>query len=106
MHFSPSQKYNIWHDRAVFHFLLLKEERVNYFEVLKESLVSGGTAIISTFRVGGQTMCAGLDIVQYDHNKILEELPEGLELVAYEEFTHITPSDSEQAYSSFVIKKI
>lgn len=106
MHFSPSQTHNIWHDRAVFHFLLLKEERANYFEVLKKSLVSGGTAIISTFCVGGQTMCAGLDIVQYDHKKMFKELPEGLELVAYKEFTHVTPSDSEQAYSSFVIKRL
>lgn len=106
MHFEPLQKFNIWHDRALFHFLLLKTDRVNYLEVLKESLVTGGTAIISTFCIGGQTMCAGLDIVQYDHNKMLEELPEGLELVAYDEFTHVTPSHSEQAYSSFVIRKV
>ena len=51
-------------------------------------------------------MCAGLEIVQYDHNKMLEELPQGLELAAYEEFTHITPSESEQAYSSFVIRRV
>ncbi|MGB5964682.1 MAG: methyltransferase domain-containing protein [Sulfurimonadaceae bacterium] len=106
MHFEPSQQFNIWHDRAVFHFLLLKKERVNYFETVMESLVSGGIAIISTFRVGGQTQCAGLDILQYDHNKMLEELPQGLELIKYEEFTHITPSESEQAYSSFVIRRV
>ena len=106
MHFEPTQQFNIWHDRAVFHFLLLKKERAQYFEKVKKSLLSGGTAIISTFRVGGQTQCAGLDILQYDHNKMLEELPQGLELIKYEEFTHITPSESEQAYSSFVIRKV
>ncbi len=74
--------------------------------MVKRHLASGGTAIITTFCVGGQTMCAGLDIVQYHHNKMLEELPKGLELAAYEEFTHVTPSESEQTYSSFIIAKV
>ncbi len=106
MHFAPSQQFKIWHDRAVFHFLLLADERATYFAKVMQSLTAGSVALISTFRVGGQTQCAGLDIVQYDHNKMLQELPKGLELVAYEEFTHITPAESEQAYSSFVIKKV
>ncbi len=106
MHFEPTEKFNIWHDRAVFHFLLLKKERSRYFEVLKESLAFDGVAIINTFAVGGQTECAGLEIVQYDYEKILQELPSGLELIRYENFTHITPKESEQAYSYFVIKKL
>ncbi|MFA6192847.1 MAG: methyltransferase domain-containing protein [Sulfurimonas sp.] len=106
MHFQPTEKLNIWHDRAVFHFLLLKKERARYFEVLKESLTSDGIAIINTFALGGQTECAGLKIVQYDYEKILQELPSDLELIKYENFTHITPKESEQAYSYFVIKKI
>ncbi len=105
MHFEPAQTYKVWHDRAVFHFLLLPKERAVYFDKVIQSLTSDGLAIISTFRIGGQTQCAGLDIVQYDHNKMLRELPSGLTLVAYEEFTHITPAESEQAYASFVIKK-
>lgn len=104
--FEPAQTYKIWHDRALFHFLLLADERTTYFAKVMQSLVPGGFALISTFRVGGQTQCAGLDIVQYDHNKMVEELPDGLELIAYEEFTHITPAKSEQAYSSFVIKRV
>jgi len=106
MDFLPDRLYTIWHDRAVFHFLLEPQERTDYFKKVLQSLAPGGVAIISTFRVGGQTQCAGLDIVQYDHQKISEELPEGLKLIAYEEFTHITPAASEQAYSAFVIKKL
>lgn len=104
--FSPSQQFKIWHDRAVFHFLLHKNERVNYFEKVMQALVPGGIALVSTFRVGGQSMCAGLEIVQYDRDKMLKELPQGLELVEYKAFTHITPTESEQAYSAFTIKKI
>lgn len=106
MTFTPKRLYNIWHDRAVFHFLLKRDERLKYFATVRESLVDGGTAVISTFRVGGQSMCAGLEVVQYDRDKMLHELPEGLELVGYRAFTHITPAESEQDYCAFIIKKV
>jgi ubiquinone/menaquinone biosynthesis C-methylase UbiE len=106
MNFTTNQKFHLWHDRAVFHFLLLKKERIKYFEVLEESLLSGGIAIISTFSMGGQVQCAGLDIVQYDTEKMLQELPVGLELVEHIDVQHLTPKGSEQKYSTFVIKKI
>lgn len=105
LNFKSSTKFNIWHDRAVFHFLLQKKEREKYFEVLKESLYLGSVAIISTFRVGGQTQCAGLDIVQYDEGKMRAELPEGMELISYNEFVHLTPKQTQQKYCSFVIRK-
>ena len=50
--------------------------------------------------------CAGLDIVPYNDVKMLQELPSGLALIEHKEFIHITPKNSEQKYSSFVIKKI
>lgn len=106
MNFSSDKKFNIWHDRALFHFLLLKKERNNYFEILKDSLVSGGVAIINTFSIDGDSICAGLNTLQYDDKKMAEELVHGLELIRYENYTHITPKNSEQVYSSFVIKKI
>lgn len=106
MNFSPADTYDIWHDRAVFHFLLLKKERAKYFDIVKDCLISGATAILSTFAVGGQTQCAGLDIVQYDAKKMREELPTGLELIKSEDFIHITPANNEQKYISFIIKKI
>ncbi|WP_373035149.1 methyltransferase domain-containing protein [Sulfurimonas sp.] len=106
MNFSSSNKFNIWHDRAVFHFLVLKKERVKYFEVLQNSLKPGGIAIINTFSIDGPTQCAGLDIVQYDREKMLQELPLGVMLVEYKEHTHSTPKNTEQKYSSFVIRKV
>ena len=105
MNFSPTRIYDIWHDRAVFHFLLLKKERMRYFELVHSSLKSGGTAVINTFAIGGEKQCAGLDVIQYDHQKMLEELPKGLKLIKDEDFIHITPAKGEQKYCSFIIKK-
>ncbi|MDA3909520.1 MAG: class I SAM-dependent methyltransferase [Sulfurimonas sp.] len=106
MNFESSKEFDLWHDRAVFHFLVLKKERAKYFEVLQNALKVGATAIINTFRVDGPTQCAGLDIVQYDREKMIQELPLGLVLVEYSEYIHKTPKDTDQKYSSFVIKKV
>ena len=105
LNFSIDQKFDIWHDRAVFHFLLNKQERVTYFKVLQASLKRGGTAIISTFRIGGPNQCAGLNIIQYNLKKMREELPSGLELIKSEKYIHITPKESEQEYIYFTIKR-
>ena len=106
LNFQTDKRFDIWHDRAVFHFLLSKKEREQYFKVLENSLKSKAIAIISTFKVDGPIMCAGLDIVQYNHQKMLDELPSGLNLIESEEYTHITPKDSTQEYIYFVIQKV
>ena len=106
LHFKTDKKFDIWHDRAVFHFLLSKKERAKYFEVLSDTLNAEGTAIISTFAINGDLKCAGLDVVQYDEDKLKQALPEDLKLIESEEYTHITPRDSEQKYIFFVIKKL
>lgn len=105
LNFQSDKKFDIWHDRAVFHFLLSKREREEYFKVLENSLKPKSIAIISTFRVDGPIQCAGLDIVQYNHQKMLEELPSTLSLLESEEYTHITPKESTQEYIYFVIEK-
>jgi ubiquinone/menaquinone biosynthesis C-methylase UbiE len=71
LNFKTDKKFDIWHDRAVFHFLLSQKERLKYFEVLSDSLKNKGVAIISTFGVNGPIQCAGLDILQYDYSSML-----------------------------------
>ena len=105
LNYKTDKKFDIWHDRAVFHFLTTKKERDAYFEVLTNVLKENATAIISTFRVDGPIACAGLDVVQYDETKMLSSLPSGLRLLKSEEFTHVTPKNSEQKYIYFIMKK-
>ena len=104
LNLEKENKFDVWHDRAVFHFLLTKEERDKYFEVLQKSLKPNAIAIISTFALEGPISCAGLSTIRYSEEKMLEALPQTLELVSSEEFTHITPKDSEQKYVYFIIR--
>lgn len=103
--FKPTRSYDVWHDRAVFHFLLTKKEKDAYFEVLSQSLVAGGIAFINTFAPDGEMQCAGLNIIPYDEEGMKAILPNGLELLAYKEFMHTTPRGTSQRYSAFTIKK-
>lgn len=105
LQFQSDTKFDIWHDRAVFHFLLSKQEREQYFKVLEDSLMPQGKAVISTFKVDGPKACAGLDIMQYNHAKILEELPSNFRLVESEEYMHITPKGTQQEYIYFIIER-
>jgi len=96
--------FDIWHDRAVFHFLTEKSDRRAYMNNLENNLSSSGHAIIGTFSLSGPNKCSGLDIVQYDEEKMQLELPENLELFETTTSTHIMPNGSGQEYMYFIIK--
>jgi SAM-dependent methyltransferase len=99
--FEPSRRYQLWHDRAVFHFLTDKTDRASYVETMHRTLMSGGHVIIMTFAIGGPQKCSGLDIVQYDAEKLLAELGHGFDLLDSGHVTHITPAGDEQEFAWF-----
>ena len=105
MMFAPSHPYALWHDRAVFHFLTEATDRRGYVEALKRSLKSGGFVVLSAFAIGGPAKCSGLDIVQYDADRLLAELGDAFELIEEAEETHITPAKMEQRFAYFRLKK-
>ena len=103
--FSPEKTYSLWHDRAVFHFLTEKSEREKYKEVLASAIKVGGYVIIAAFAIGGPTKCSGLDIVQYDAEKIKQELGSDFTLIDEKSELHITPAGREQLFGYYVFSK-
>jgi SAM-dependent methyltransferase len=99
--FKSPNKFKLWHDRAVFHFLTDKSDRARYVENLKASLDVGGCAVLATFAIGGPEKCSGLPIVQYDSKKICNELGREFRLVEELEELHETPSGSIQKFIYF-----
>ncbi|NTV46103.1 MAG: class I SAM-dependent methyltransferase [Chlorobiales bacterium] len=99
--FGASQPFMIWHDRAVFHFLTDASDRRKYVDVLRQSLAPGGHLILAAFAIGGPTKCSGLDIVQYDSEKLLGELGNGFLLVEETLEVHLTPAGKEQQFAYF-----
>lgn len=103
--FYPKKAYSLWHDRAVFHFLTEKSDREKYKEVLECSVRVGGYVIIAAFSIGGPTKCSGLDIVQYDAEKIKRELGPRFKFIEEKSESHTTPTGKEQLFGYYVFTK-
>jgi SAM-dependent methyltransferase len=99
--FNPPQRFCLWHDRAVFHFLTDKTDREKYVQTLKQTLTSDGHAIMATFAIDGPLKCSGLDVARYDAPRICAELGAGFRLVEQADETHVTPWDAQQKFSYF-----
>lgn len=104
--FNAPHPFNLWHDRAVFHFLTAADDRRRYVEVLRRTLVSGGHVIIAAFALGGPTLCSGLEIVQYDAAKLMAELGPNFRLEEQQTETHLTPAGKEQSFGFFRLRKL
>ena len=97
--FGPRGKtYQLWHDRAVFHFLSDPADRIAYVHNLVRSLSPGGYLLIGTFAIGGVEQCSGMDIVQYNLEKMQSELGPRFSVVEERPEIHITPAGTQQPF--------
>ena len=94
----PAKMFDVWHDRAVFHFLALEAERNAYARLLRQSLKPGGRVIVQTFGLDGPKECSGLPVIRYDAESLKRALGEPLELRSAQHLTHVTPAGREQAF--------
>lgn len=106
VNFNPGHSFSLWHDRAVFHFLTDKLDREQYIRVLHRTLNKNGQLIIAAFAIGGPEKCSGLDIVQYDANKLQTELGDVFELVEQQSELHVTPSNVKQQFTYYRFKRL
>jgi SAM-dependent methyltransferase len=95
---------DIWHDRAVFHFLTSADARARYRDRLIATVKPGGVAIVATFALDGPERCSGLPIVRYSPESLAKELGRELDLVESVHSPHHTPWGTTQwfQYSRFV----
>ena len=90
--------YEIWHDRAVFHFLTRPDQRVAYVEQLVRAVQPGGHLVISTFGPAGPTTCSGLDVKRYDEKMLQDEFGKQFELIEGSRELHHTPEGITQEF--------
>jgi 2-polyprenyl-3-methyl-5-hydroxy-6-metoxy-1,4-benzoquinol methylase len=98
-------EFDIWHDRAVFHFITDPDDRQRYMKLLKRSLPIGGHFIVGTFAKGGPEKCSGLTICQYDAATMQEALGQSFVLLKCSEYVHTTPSAKPQLFFFGVYKR-
>jgi SAM-dependent methyltransferase len=98
VHFEPQRSYQLWHDRAVLHFLTDATDRERYVGVLGRALAPGGYAVIATFGPEGPLKCSGLEIRRYTVRMMEELLGAAFELHSHEIENHQTPTGATQQF--------
>lgn len=94
----PSRKYDVWHDRATFHFLTSSGDQTAYVDRLRRALRSGGHAIIGTFALDGPETCSGLPVARHNADSLRALLGEGFALVDTRRHEHVTPWGATQRF--------
>jgi SAM-dependent methyltransferase len=102
---NPPRCFDVWHDRAAFHFLVDAADRAAYVTRLREALRPGGHAIIATFAKDGPEKCSGLPVTRYDPEELARELGGEFALVQSRRHDHATPSNLTQRFQFSVLQK-
>ncbi len=94
----PAHSFDVWHDRAVFHFLIAPEQRAAYVQAAARAVRHGGHVIVSTFGPEGPTKCSGLDVVRYEAGSLHGEFGERFKLIESSKELHETPFGTTQQF--------
>ncbi len=94
----PSQAFDLWHDRAVFHFLTAAGDRLAYLQAVQRALRPGGHMIIATFAEDGPDKCSGLAVQRYSAESLHTEVGEAFTLLRHEQEAHATPFGTVQSF--------
>lgn len=97
--FKPEKKYDLWHDRAAFHFLTEEDQRVNYLRTLFESVKPGGYVIMSTFSDKGPPACSGLPVQRYSVGEMQKLFEKEFSVLSGKSVDHTTPSGGKQNFT-------
>ncbi|EIZ81634.1 type 12 methyltransferase [Methylobacterium sp. GXF4] len=102
----PPQTYDVWHDRATFHFLVEEVDRVAYLSRLRRFLKPGGHAVMATFVPDGPERCSGLPVARYDADSLARTLGPAFVPVSAQQHTHTTPWGALQQFQFSVFRHV
>lgn len=98
------RRYALWHDRAVYHFLVEQDEREDYLASMRRHLDDDGWLVVATFGPDGPTTCSGLPIVRYTHEELAAQFP-GFELHGTSGEEHLTPWGTSQQFTAVLMRR-
>jgi SAM-dependent methyltransferase len=103
--FTPDRTYDVWHDRAVFHFLREDDKIKSYIDIASSALESGSWLFIGTFSEEGPETCSGLPVKRYTKEALANSFSQSFDCVKSFNMDHITPSGAVQNYSFCYLRK-
>jgi len=103
--FKPTQQYDVWHDRATFHFLIDERDISHYISIAQECLSSDGILIVGTFSDQGHQKCSGIEITQYSEYSMTKIFRPHFEKIHCRSVQHLTPFTTLQDFTFCSFKK-
>ena len=103
--FNTEKNFSIWHDRAVFHFLISKEDVEQYKQVALKNIVKGGYLILGTFSENGPEQCSGLNVTRYSPESLKKIFNPEFKMIEFFTIDHKTPFDTNQNFLFSIFKK-
>ncbi len=101
----PAKPFDLWHDRAAFHFLVDATDRAAYLDRLRSGVKPGGYAIIATFALDGPEKCSGLPVQRYGPAGLSQTIGDSFELIADQPHRHVTPWGAVQSFQFSVLRR-
>ena len=95
----PERGFDLWHDRAVFHFLTDAADRLTYLRTMRRALRPGGAVIMGTFAADGPDHCSGLPVARYSPDQLADAIGAEFDIVAVRREVHTTPTGAGQPFS-------
>jgi hypothetical protein len=102
----PPRPFDVWHDRAAFHFLVEAKDRAAYVDRLHAGVKPGGHAMIATFAPDGPEKCSGLPVQRYSPESLSTAIGKGFELVEHQPHRHVTPWGAVQSFQFSVLRRL
>jgi trans-aconitate methyltransferase len=102
----PARRFDVWHDRATFHFLTDPQDRARYRAVLATATVPNALAVLATFAPDGPTMCSGLPVSRWDAAALAAELAPDWALDSQATVAHTTPSGAVQPFTWTAFRRV
>jgi SAM-dependent methyltransferase len=99
------EEVDVWHDRAVFHFLIDPDDQRHYVDLATRTVVPGGHAIVATFGPEGPTRCSGLPVRRYGAHDLQARFGAAFELVDSTSVIHVTPKDVQQQFVYALLRR-
>ena len=100
----PTHRYDVWHDRALFHFLVTAEQRSSYLATMRSAVVPGGAVIIATFADDGPETCSGLATARYSPADLVTAVGPQFELENSRREEHLTPAGVLQPFTWVLLR--
>jgi SAM-dependent methyltransferase len=100
----PPHAFDVWHDRAVFHFLTAAEDRARYVAQVRRAVRPDGVVIVATFAEDGPTRCSGLEVARYAPAQLQAEFGAPFALLESHRELHTTPGGATQAFTYAVFR--